>query len=664
MTEGAIVDHEILHSISQLSIMAMILKLDMMKAYDRVSWQVLLCVLKNFGFEVKWVKWIQAYISMTRFSVNLNGSPCGFFASSRGLKQGDPLSPFLFIILVEDLSRAILGARDSGLWKGISIPHMVASHSHCLFVDDTLLFGKATMGEAKVINRITLDYSSFSVQKVNRAKSKIFFLNVSPLVQSRLTYLWGFSVGQFPFVLNAVPIYLSSILKAPKKDVVALQSVLRSFLWNDNVNKKDRIPLLAWDRVCSLKDKGGAGIKDLGLSWLIHNGQKARIWGEVWNGFPAFSSLRDWTPLMSLLKSSWGIFVADYFFVDSSGLLPVARWKSIDFLSMDQDIKSAFVNELKKRPLLFFEDEDELIWTYSKSGEYSVKEGYNYLSTGCSGEDLPFKLFWHVVCLPKVGAFAWLAVQNRILTGMRLDRLGITVVFPCVMCGGSLEPMLPMTGDISKARSSLINRTEVVWLPPPSSKYKLNFDGASRGNPGKSAIGVVVSDNRACIIKGQCQCISSGTNNVVELYALSVGLDLLLSLHFLDVIIEDHCYREANRVADILANKALDEDIQSLTGPHRYYTRRRPDLQGDPTQTKEIPLEIMGDRNDDESHREAVNNEDQDARVIMRGLVTGQQQVANVLQQLTTAIQQIIVPRGHNQNQEENGSVVGRQGQE
>lgn len=92
----------------------------------------------------------------------LNGSPCGFFASSRGLRQGDPLSPFLFIILAKALSRAILGARDNDLWKGISIPHMAASHSHCLFADDTLLFGEATMGEAKVINRIILDYSSFS----------------------------------------------------------------------------------------------------------------------------------------------------------------------------------------------------------------------------------------------------------------------------------------------------------------------------------------------------------------------------------------------------------------------------------------------------------------------------------------------------------------------
>lgn len=61
--------------------------------------------------------------------------------------------------------------------------------------------------------------------------------------------------------------------------------------------------------------------------------------------------------------------MADYFFVDSLGLLPMERWKSIDSLPLDQDIKFVFVDELKKCPLLFSEKDDKLIWTYSKSGE-------------------------------------------------------------------------------------------------------------------------------------------------------------------------------------------------------------------------------------------------------------------------------------------------------
>ncbi|XP_059068884.1 uncharacterized protein LOC131859306 [Cryptomeria japonica] len=158
---------------------------------------------------------------------------------------------------------------------------------------------------------LKLDMMKVYDRKVNQAKSKFFFLNVSPLVQSRLSCFWGFSVGQFPckylglpfftglekhnfwerisgaissrilpwshkwltfsgkivlirVVLNAVPIYLLSVLKASNKSMVSLRLVLRSFLWNDNVNKKCRIPLLAWDRVCAHRDKGGARVKDLG----------------------------------------------------------------------------------------------------------------------------------------------------------------------------------------------------------------------------------------------------------------------------------------------------------------------------------------------------------------------------------------------------------------
>ncbi|XP_057866415.2 uncharacterized protein LOC131073918 [Cryptomeria japonica] len=597
--------------------------------------------------------------------------------------------------MAEAFSRAISCVRERGMWKGISIPHMYISHTHCFFADDILLFGLASMREAQVINKIILEYSSFSGQKVNQAKSKVFFFNVSPLVQARLSHFWGFLVGQFPCkylglpfytrsekhnfwervsgaisakilswshkwltfsgkfvlikaVLNAIPIYLLSILKALKKIVGALHSIVRSFLWNNNVDKTKSISLLAWDRVCASKDKGGVGIRDLGkqnlalgaklvwkfykqptskwasilsakylpncskeaifttstlpkgsviwnfmsecrsvifpgLSWLIHNGRRARFWDEVWNGFPIMSSLRDWSSLMPILKSSWGIFVGDYFFVNSSGSLSVAKWKSIASIPVSQDIKSAFEDELKKHPLLFSGKDDELIWSFSKSGEYSVKEGYNFLSLDVKREVFPFKLFWHAACLPKARAFAWLAIQDRILTVLQA---------------------LPRSGALFQSRPP-INRKEVVWLPPPVSKVKLNFDSASRGNPGKSAIGIMVFDDRVAIITAQCKCIAYGTNNVAELHALSVGLDLLLSLHLLDVVIEgdsqvvfymvtnhpshschlkywldkildqlelfnsftmSHCFREANKVVDFLANKDLDEDIQELVG--------------------------------------------------------------------------------------------------
>ena len=82
-------------------------KLDIEKTYDHVNWDALFYLLERMGFGVQWRKWIKACVSTVRFSVLVNGSPAGFFGSSRGLRQGDSLSPLLFLLIMEVLSRIL-----------------------------------------------------------------------------------------------------------------------------------------------------------------------------------------------------------------------------------------------------------------------------------------------------------------------------------------------------------------------------------------------------------------------------------------------------------------------------------------------------------------------------------------------------------------------------
>jgi hypothetical protein len=105
--DGIVVSHETIHSMKKSRKEGMLIKLDMSKAYDRISWHFLRKMLEAFIFAEDWVRWILGLVSSSFFSILINGSPSKNFNPTRGIRQGDPLSPYLYIILVEGLGRLI-----------------------------------------------------------------------------------------------------------------------------------------------------------------------------------------------------------------------------------------------------------------------------------------------------------------------------------------------------------------------------------------------------------------------------------------------------------------------------------------------------------------------------------------------------------------------------
>jgi len=136
--DGILLTHEIIHSLKQFKKIGMLLKIDLSKAFDSLSWKYIHKMLIAFGFSPPWVRWVMSLISSSFFSIMINGIPSSPFHPSRVIWQGDPLSPFLFIIMAEGLGRCIKEVLHSQHLRGLSFPN-TPIFTHQQFVDDNML---------------------------------------------------------------------------------------------------------------------------------------------------------------------------------------------------------------------------------------------------------------------------------------------------------------------------------------------------------------------------------------------------------------------------------------------------------------------------------------------------------------------------------------------
>ena len=142
ITDNILIAYEIFHAMHRDSRVggAMALKLDMAKAYDRVEWPFLQCVMTRMGFRRSWVETVMRCVSTATFSILINGVPTGHIVPSRGIRQGDPISPYLFLFCSEGLSGVLRRATEVGSIHGYRICEAAPSISHLLFADDTIIF--------------------------------------------------------------------------------------------------------------------------------------------------------------------------------------------------------------------------------------------------------------------------------------------------------------------------------------------------------------------------------------------------------------------------------------------------------------------------------------------------------------------------------------------
>ena len=283
-------------------------KLDMHKAYDRVEWCFLKKVMIIMGFDTGWVDLIMACVSSVRYQVRVNNVLSDFIYPSRGLRQGDPLSPYLFLLCAEGLTSLLNFEEESGHLMGVKVCR--GALSHLLFADASLILMRADAGNASSLHRALDDYCSASGQLVSEAKSSIFFspctevqtrvevcsvlnimteaitnkyLGLPPLVgvdrsdcfqhivDRVCKLLMGWKEKHLSFggkevllkaVIQAIPAYAMYVFKLPKQIIKGIITAMSQFWWGDDDQKK-HMHWFAWWKMCVAKKHGGMGFRDL-----------------------------------------------------------------------------------------------------------------------------------------------------------------------------------------------------------------------------------------------------------------------------------------------------------------------------------------------------------------------------------------------------------------
>ena len=152
----------------------LIVKLDISKAYDKVEWEFLRWIMMKIGLPKQWVNLAIETVQTATYSILINGEPNGFITPTRGIRQGDLLSLYLFLLCAEGLSSLIRKAANINRLEGIYSCQGGVRISRLLFADDNLLFYEAKIGECRQLLDILTQYEA-SGQAINRSKTTLFF---------------------------------------------------------------------------------------------------------------------------------------------------------------------------------------------------------------------------------------------------------------------------------------------------------------------------------------------------------------------------------------------------------------------------------------------------------------------------------------------------------
>ncbi|XP_016206345.1 uncharacterized protein LOC107646692 [Arachis ipaensis] len=298
------------------------IKLDMNKAYDRLEWSFLQRVMEEFGFSSEWVRLVMSCVKSATYRFKINGNLSTKIYPQRGLRQGDPLSLYLFILVAESFTVLMEKAMSDKLISGIKLAPSAPVITHLLFADDCIIFAGAQEEEIYQPIQILNKYTEASGQRINTEKSGLIFGN-QVSIQKRVNieeitgmaswedlgrYLglparWGRSKNKalewikekildkmqgwkekllnqagkevlIKAVIQAIPTYAMNVIKFPKSFCKSIEAAIARFWWTNN-GKERSIHWKGWSNLTKCKLNGGLGFKDVECQNIAHLAKQA-----------------------------------------------------------------------------------------------------------------------------------------------------------------------------------------------------------------------------------------------------------------------------------------------------------------------------------------------------------------------------------------------------
>eukprot|EP00253_Pinus_taeda_P001598 PITA_01598 len=413
------VAQEVIHSIKQKNMKGSILKIDLSKAYDRINWLYLRLLLTHLGFNYSFVSWIMGCITNVSFVVLINGAASPFFKSQRGLRQECPLSPLLFLLVAEGLSRLIHKARRFDKIKGIEVTINLYI-THLLFVDDILIFTNGSLNEMKEYKNIFDLFMKATGMKINSRKSQVCVTGFNRRECSRISNLFPYQIQPLdsPFKYLGFWLKPDSYKKEDWNWIIAkLESRIShwSFRW---LSRAGRVTLIKSVLLAIPVYWAALTWIPKGLAWKVGDGQNVRIGRDPWVGCNASYALSP-GPLRHL--GNKGIITLNQ--VEKVGPYSIwgQTWKNAEDLGLNirwHNEWASYIEELQRSNFRIKNDQDVLLWAQGKTGVYSPKDGYSFLMNkkGWAVPEWWSKNLWKLKCPLKARIFLWCILKRKIPT--------------------------------------------------------------------------------------------------------------------------------------------------------------------------------------------------------------------------------------------------------